>query len=210
MSRVPADTVLLRLALAAAIALPLSGCGGDDAETASTPVAPVATTAAPAAAGASTPDSAAPTSGPKAISVPGADDPDAEATDEAFQETKKAAEAAAETASPAKQSNDELAQQMKVAYDALNDAGLSPGKPIASAEDSGALTIQDTTVAFFLSPRAAAAAGAALESAFKASPQHVKVARKANRLFLLSLPQKPTDAQLETYRKVRKVVNGAV
>ncbi|MBJ7473219.1 MAG: hypothetical protein JHD16_18070 [Solirubrobacteraceae bacterium] len=208
MSRVPVDTVLLRLALAAAITLPLSGCGGDDADSA---VAP--TTQAPVTTTPTTPAATAGPTAPSAEDQKGNEDvPDAAASadaapdDDAPVDTKTSAA----KASPKQQSNDEIAGDMKKAYDALKAAGFDPGKPLVSGESSGALQIKETTVVFYPSPRLAAEQAVRFEEALKGGPQQVKLARRANRLFLLSLPTPPTAKQLEDFRKIRQITNGAV
>lgn len=214
MSRVPADTVLLRLALAAVIALPLSGCGGDDAPeqastppgtsipqsatTSSTPPTPTATTPTTPGAKPSSGKKGAAASDP-ALVAPAADEPSVSETP-----------ASAEKASPKKASSDEIAGDMKKVHEALKKEGYDPGKPIVSDESSGALQVKETTIVFFPSPKQAAAQAAKLKKVFEGSPQFVTVDRKANRLFLLSLPAKPTDEQLSTYRKIRQIANGAV
>lgn len=214
MSRVPADTVLLRLALAAVIAVPLSGCGGDD--NAGQAVVPPTTPAPQAATTSTTPP--APT--PSTPTSPGAVAPKAEgkATDEepaaaapspntpTVSETPESAK----KASPKKASADEVAGDMKKVHDALKAKGFDPGKPIVSDESSGALQIKETTIVFFPSPKLAAAQAARFKKVFEGSPQFVTVDRKANRLFLLSLPTKPSAEQLDTYRTIRQIANGAV
>lgn len=220
MSRVPADTVLLRFLVAATLAatVVLAGCGGDDPETASTPASTPAAASTPNPAPPigttdttpTTPDAGAGESPQDAPDSGGSALPPGAATgagaDSAPADTKETAA----KASPSKKSNDEIASDMKKVYDALKENGLDPGKPIVSGEESGALQIKDTTIIFFPSPRQAAEASARFSEALKDSPQFVEVARKANRLFLMSLPTKPSDAQLENFRKVRKIANAAV
>lgn len=214
MSRVPADTVLLRLALAAVIAVPLSGCGGDDnagqavvppttpapqtATTSTTPPAPTPSTPTSPDAAKDSPDAAA------------APDPAAAAPKSGNAPVISETPASVKKASPKKSSSDEIAGDMKKVHDALKGEGFDPGKPIVSDESSGALQVKETTIVFFPSPKLAAEQAARFEKVFEGSPQFVTVDRKANRLFLLSLPTKPSDEQLENFRKIRKIANGAV
>lgn len=212
----PADTVLLRLALAAVIAVPLSGCGGDDkpeqaaappaastpqsATTSTSPPQPAATTpTTPEAAGKEGSAEAAPGADPATVAPKSGNEP-------AVSETP----ASAKKASPKKASSDEIAGDMKKVHEALKAEGFDPGKPIVSDESSGALQVKETTIVFFPSPKLAAEQAARFAKVFEGSPQFVTVDRKANRLFLLSLPTKPSDEQLDNYRKIRKIANGAV
>ncbi len=214
MSRVPADTVLFRALVAAALSatLALSACGGDDPETATTPgAAPAATTVTgttevPVT---SSPggDEPAPVTNDNAK-----DEPTREESEAAIARTEKAAKEASEGLSSKPKSTDDLTQQVKKANDALKAAGYKVAKPTVSGEESVALTVNDNlvTIVFLRSPRDAAASQAGIETNFAKSPQKMKLARKANRLFILSLPTDPSASQLKQYREVRKIVNGAV
>lgn len=212
MFRVPADTVLTRFLTAAALAatLAVSACGEDSSEKASTPAASSpATTAAPATTGAPGTPAGGDAAGPD---VPSPDEPTAAEAKAAIEKTKKVAREASKGVSTEKKSTKDLTQQVKAANDALKVAGLQVSKPIVDGEDGVALSVENSlvTVVFMRSPRDAAAAGAAAETNFAQSPQKIKVARKANRLFILSLPSDPTAKQLKTFRQVRKIVNASV
>lgn len=101
---------------------------------------------------------------------------------------------------------------MKRVHDALKAEGFDPGPPLDSGQRAGALQISkdNTTILFFPSPLSAERSAAQYKKVFDGSPQSVTLNRTANRLYMLSLPKKPTGAQLEAYRKIRKIANGAV
>lgn len=216
MSRVPADTVLRRLAAVAVVALSLTGCGGDDEPTpgqATTP--PAVTPSSPDTASTSTtppqPTSpAAPDEAAAAETAPEGDDAAAQTPKPAPKPVAPDTPASAKKASSKASSNEEVASDMKKVHDALKAEDYDVQKPIVE-NSSGALPVgTTTTIIFFPSPRQAAEKGQQLVKAFENSPQFVQARRTANRLYLLSLPSKPTDEQIADFRKIRQIANGAV
>lgn len=215
----PADTVLIRLAVAAAILVPLSGCGDDKPETASTP--PAVTTPADAAP-ATTP---APTS-PAAEEPKTSDDGDDSSKKDGAKGDEPAAEArtvdptpvtadapeSVKKASPKMAPPEVIADQVKTVHDALKKGGYKPSDPLNQGDRAGALEVKGTktTILFFPSPRSAAENAAQYEKVFSGSPQSVTIVRKANRLFLLSVPGKPSDSEQKTFDEIRKIANDAI
>jgi hypothetical protein len=215
------------------LATTLTACGGKDepADAGSTPSTPAATTAPVATAAETTPAStpqevkAAKKAARKAAkeAEQAATDAQAQAAKEAVAKTQAEAQAnipkVSETpetdatvadASTTSFTKADIKSQVNQANAALSKADEQTAKVDSPAPSMGAIQDGNTTIVFYKSAHSAAKNAKDFQAAVATNPTYGRIARKDNRVYLLSTQKAITDADLKAFKTVQSIVNGTL
>lgn len=210
MFRVPENTVMRRAAVTTMILLSsttFAACGGLDApeDQASATSGTTAAESAPAATSTTPVDS-----GTSNNTAPRADGLQVEKSSKSSDtpETKATIAKAKKRKKPADDAT--LKAQSEKVLAALQSDGFNATSLPPYSAAKYAVQIGTTSMLFYVSPAVAAEDASVYERLIKTRPGYGRTARDGNRVYLLNSREKLTDEQIDTFRDIRAVAEGAL